>query len=311
MPTFNWNQSLLGLPPEWRATRGAGVKIALLDSGFDLSHPALAHLDVAGRTFDAGRPGFRPQARLVGEDDVSDRSPLDKPLHGTQCASVLAAQDASADGLIGVAPDAEIYLLRVTDPASETFLEQFVKAVTLALIKDVDIIAASYFPTFQAAPDFAVLGELFGKIRENRVFLVTTLENTGRMDRLNGLKFPSNQPESIVAGAATSRLLTPLPAGHLFSPAIRFLLPEQRVRGCAANGQYDDNRTLSSSLATSALAGALALALADWRQNHAPTERPTRDEALNLLHQIATPYEPAGILADPTLQFFNPHLLGV
>jgi hypothetical protein len=306
MPTFNWNQSLLGLPSEWRATRGTGVRIALLDSGFDLSHPALAHLDVAGRKFDVGRPGFRPQARLVGEDDVRDRSPLDKPLHGTQCASVLAAN--ADEGIIGLAPDAEIYLLRVTDPTSETFLEQFVKAVTLALIKEVDIIAASYFPTFQTAPDFAVLGELFGKIREKRVFLVTTLENTGRMDRLNSLKFPSNQPESIVAGAAATRLLTPQPAGHLFSPAIRFLLPEQRVRGCAANAQYDDNRTLSSSLATSALAGALALMLAHWRSSRAPGERPTRDEALQLLSQIAAPYDPLSTLEGPSLQFFNPHL---
>jgi membrane-anchored mycosin MYCP len=38
---MNWNSSLPDISPLWQYTKGKGIKVAILDSGADFSHPVL------------------------------------------------------------------------------------------------------------------------------------------------------------------------------------------------------------------------------------------------------------------------------
>jgi subtilisin len=78
-------------------SNGLGVGVAVLDTGVDL-----AHLDLAG-TVDAFN-AFGPQSC---QDDEG---------HGTHVAGIIAARDNTAD-VIGVAPKATIYCVKVLDSA--------------------------------------------------------------------------------------------------------------------------------------------------------------------------------------------------
>ncbi|MCG5431811.1 type VII secretion-associated serine protease mycosin [Mycobacterium sp. MYCO198283] len=81
------------LPSIWRLTRGAGQRVAVIDTGV-APHPRL--------------PRLRP-----GGDYVSDGDGLDDcDGHGTLVAGLIAAQPAPGDGFSGVAPDAEVLSIR-------------------------------------------------------------------------------------------------------------------------------------------------------------------------------------------------------
>ena len=73
---------------------GKGVKIAVIDSGADLSHEDLK---------------YKEAISFLG--DNNSQPPIDYFGHGTHVAGIIAAQD-NGKGVIGVAPDAEIYSLR-------------------------------------------------------------------------------------------------------------------------------------------------------------------------------------------------------
>ena len=78
-----------------RFARGEGVKIAIVDTGLDATHPELAS-SVASL-----------------EDFVGDGAPLaNGEVHGTAVAGVIASAANNGIGIIGVAPEARILSLR-------------------------------------------------------------------------------------------------------------------------------------------------------------------------------------------------------
>jgi thermitase len=84
-------------PQAWAVSRGAGVTVAVADTGVDAGHP-----DLAGRL----APGY---------DFVDDDAdPQDAHGHGTHVAGTIAAGENGA-GVIGVAPQALVLPLRVLD----------------------------------------------------------------------------------------------------------------------------------------------------------------------------------------------------
>lgn len=93
----------LQVPVVWQTyqTKGEGVKVAVVDSGIDYTHPAF------GGGFGAG---FRV---VDGYDFVdNDFDPMDENGHGTHVAGIIAA---NSPDMMGVAPDALLYAYRVLD----------------------------------------------------------------------------------------------------------------------------------------------------------------------------------------------------
>ena len=76
--------------------RGAGVRIGLLDTGVDGSHPALSGRIERFRYFEAGGFSFR------------DCDPIDSGWHGTHLAGLMVG-GRSSDGFVGIAPDAHLF----------------------------------------------------------------------------------------------------------------------------------------------------------------------------------------------------------
>jgi subtilisin family serine protease len=80
-------------------TGGAGIVVAVIDSGIDYTHPALGG-------------GYGPGFKVAGGYDFvnDDDDPMDDNGHGTHVAGTVAA---NAPGLIGVAPDATLLAYKV------------------------------------------------------------------------------------------------------------------------------------------------------------------------------------------------------
>ncbi|MFC5183915.1 S8 family peptidase [Actinomadura harenae] len=97
-----WHLAALHVPKAWKRSRGAGVTVAVLDTGVDKHHPDLTGRVVTGPDLTGGTR--RPGSRYWG-------------LHGTSMASIIAGHGhgpGDAQGVMGVAPASRVMSLRVT-----------------------------------------------------------------------------------------------------------------------------------------------------------------------------------------------------
>jgi subtilisin family serine protease len=130
-----------GITKAWEVSKGAGVKVAVIDSGVDAGHPDLKGAVTGG--YDASGAGTAKGQKTLGI----------KPEHGTLVATMLAGrghQPATAtpspgaspspvgpDGIVGVAPEAEILSVSTwlgsANPAGKTDQDQIPEAVRWAV----------------------------------------------------------------------------------------------------------------------------------------------------------------------------------
>lgn len=101
-----WGLERIGAPSAWERTVGAGIVVAVLDTGIDLEHP-----DLRDRLLRDG------DGRVVGRDFVDgDRVPQDENGHGTMVAGIALAMADNGEGIAGVAPGAWLMPVRVLGP---------------------------------------------------------------------------------------------------------------------------------------------------------------------------------------------------
>lgn len=109
-----WNLPRIGAPTVWARSTGAGVVVAVVDTGVDATHP-----DLTGRV--------RPAVDLLGED-LGDGDPNG---HGTAVASIVAA-GLNEVGMAGVAPGATILPVVALDPLGEGDTSTVAQAIIAA-----------------------------------------------------------------------------------------------------------------------------------------------------------------------------------
>ena len=125
-----WHLGKIGANTAWDSAQGAGVIIAVLDSGIDASHPDLAGNLVPGYNFYDGNTNT---ADVCG--------------HGTKVAGSAAAVTNNAAGVAGVAGQAKIMPLRIAYNTSGTcygWLSDIANGVTYAADHGARIANISY-----------------------------------------------------------------------------------------------------------------------------------------------------------------------
>jgi membrane-anchored mycosin MYCP len=91
-----WAQQVLGFQNAWQFTEGQGEKVAVVDSGVSINK------QLGGR--------------VIGEQSLAGTSAgLDCVDHGTGVAGIIAAAVKPRDPFVGVAPEADILSIKVTD----------------------------------------------------------------------------------------------------------------------------------------------------------------------------------------------------
>ncbi|MCW2992356.1 MAG: family serine peptidase, partial [Solirubrobacterales bacterium] len=113
-------EGALGRAAAWEQTTGAGALVAILDTGADFGHPDLQGAfwtnpaEIAGNGIDDDRDGYVDDVH--GADIVNgDGDPSDDEGHGTHVAGIVAARAGNGIGGAGLAPDAQIMIVKVLD----------------------------------------------------------------------------------------------------------------------------------------------------------------------------------------------------
>jgi subtilisin len=122
-----WGVKRIGAgEPHAGGFRGNGVKVAVIDSGIDYNHPDLA-ANYAG-----------------GYDFVNnDADPFDDNQHGTHVAGTIAARDDDA-GVIGVAPEARLYALKVLGANGSGSFSDVIAALQWAVDNGIQVTNMSF-----------------------------------------------------------------------------------------------------------------------------------------------------------------------
>jgi subtilisin family serine protease len=132
---LQWGHDAVDAPEAWETgARGQGVRVAVLDDGIDSDHPDLApNLNVSLCT------SFIP-----GESfEYNDTNPGDPFSHGCHISGTIAAAD-NADGIIGIAPEAELVMVKVLSSLSgEGPFSGIIEGIVYAANIDADIINMS------------------------------------------------------------------------------------------------------------------------------------------------------------------------
>ena len=124
-----WGLTAIGAPSVWKINRGAGITVAVIDSGSG-PHPDLdANLD-AGRT-------------MFGSIDSVGVLDIDNAGHGSHVAGIIAAVADNAIGGSGVAPQSRILPIRVLDAQGSGDSRDVSKAVRFAVDSGAKVINLS------------------------------------------------------------------------------------------------------------------------------------------------------------------------
>ncbi|MBN8730063.1 MAG: S8 family serine peptidase [Acidobacteria bacterium] len=198
---------------------GAGVKIAVIDSGVDQTHASMLAGELAApagfpKAGDEPALSFTSGKVIVARSYVSllpnrdpDNSPRDRVGHGTAVAAIAAGVRAAGPlaTVEGMAPDAWIGNYKVfgspgsNDGSSDDVV---MKAIDDAVADGMDIINLSLGSDLAPRLEFDPLVEAIERATAAGVLVVTASGNNG--GSLNTLSSPATAPSSLAAGASTS-----------------------------------------------------------------------------------------------------------
>ena len=239
---------LINLPGAWPVTVGAGITVAVLDSGLDATHPDLAGMSVvAPHNFVDGSAGY-------GTNDVTDVLG-----HGTHVSGTIAARTDNVTGIAGIAPGVSIMPLKVLQDDGRGSFGDLADAVDYAVVNGADVISMSLGGPLDASVA-AWLQTVMDNARAAGVVVVSAAGNNGTSTPI----YPAALP-SVIAVSATDRADDPatrdLKASYSnFGPWIDIAAPGTEIASTLPGGRYGSYT--GTSMATPHVAGIAALVAA-------------------------------------------------
>jgi subtilisin family serine protease len=211
-----WGQQMMRLDQLDPSLAGQGVKIGIIDSGCDNTHPQLRHV-TRGMDFTNNRDGASWSTDTV--------------FHGTHCAGIITAMSNQMKGVRGFAPMAEVHAFKVF-PGGR--FSDMVDALDQCIERQIDIVNMSL-----GGDDVSELvARKLAEVRQNGIACIVAAGNDS-----GPVQFPASEP-SVFAVAAIGKLdafppdsnhaqtvVPGLVAGAMFSPKFTAFGPKVAAAG--------------------------------------------------------------------------------
>jgi subtilisin family serine protease len=259
----DWGFDAMNVEPAHVAngTTGAGVTVAVVDSGVDYFHEDLDDnmwtnlgevpdngIDDDGNGFVDDDRGYDFQGNFFTSTQP-DNDPMDALGHGTHVAGIVAAED-NGIGVIGVAPDATIMPVKVLDDVGSGWDSQIAKGIRYAADNGADVINMSlggyaFSSLMRDAVEYA---------RDNGVTVVAAAGNEFIYSLAS---FPAGYPSVISVSAAERESLGETKTWWSNWGNADFMAPGEAVLSTIPDGNYA--RFSGTSMASPQVAGAIAL----------------------------------------------------
>jgi subtilisin family serine protease len=241
-----WGVSQIKAPQAWSTTTGHRVKVGVIDTGADFSHPDL-------------RQSLSRGINLLNRSML----PHDDNGHGTHIAGTIAAAN-QLQGMIGVAPRALISPVKAFDHNGSAFVSDIILGIEWCVRNRMDVINMSFGMKTRSK---ALLSAVTNAHNAG-VIIVASSGNDGKR---RSVDYPARYPQTIAVGA-TTRLRRVAPFSNR-GAYIDVYAPGDKIVSAWLRGKY--NEMSGTSMATSHVSGAIALLLA-----HKPGLTPTEIKSI-------------------------------
>jgi len=198
--------------------KGLGVKVAIIDSGIDYTHPDL----------DANYAG--------GYDFVNnDPDPMDDNGHGTHVAGTVAAEDNDvATSVVGVAPEAGLYALKVLNATGSGSYSDVIAALQWAVDNGMQVTNNSYGSSGNPGP---IVKAAFDNAEAAGVLNIGAAGNSGNCFGVGDSVIYPARWDSVVAVAATN-IADGVPCFSSSGPDVELAAPGASVTSTLVGGGY-------------------------------------------------------------------------
>jgi len=253
--TVPWGVTRVGAPGVWAAVfaapagaRGDGVNVAVIDTGIDLDHPDLA-VNIEGGYMAIAATGKYRKNRSYDDDNG----------HGSHVAGIVAAAD-NVQGVVGVAPGADLYAVKALDNNGSGWTSDIVDAVYWAIGthadrdsagsltpgNDIQVINMSLGSDYTSATLAQAVKDAFAA----GILVVAAAGNDG-----GAVDYPSAYPEALAVAATDASDTVPWWSSR--GPEVDLAAPGVGVYSTYRGGAYDS--LSGTSMAAPHVSGSVAL----------------------------------------------------
>lgn len=180
---------------------GAGIRVAVLDTGLDLTHPDFAGRKITSKSFIEG-------------EEVQDGNG-----HGTHCIGTACGSKLQTYPRYGVAYEAEIFAGKVLSDDGGGVDGGILAGINWAIANDCQIISMSLGAPIQTGQNFSRVYEQVGKRSLRRGTLIVAAAGNDSMRQyglVQPVSHPANCPSIMAVAAVDSRLaIAPFSNGGL------------------------------------------------------------------------------------------------
>lgn len=244
---LEWDIDRIGANLAWSTSTGANVAVAIIDTGIDKDHTDLISNIKGGVNFvlTSTKP---PKSNVVDPSKWDDDNG-----HGTHVAGTVAARDNEI-GVVGVAPEASLYAVKVLDSTGSGYVSNVISGITWAIENNMDVINMS----LGVPSDVQVLHNAVDAAYAAGIVVVAAAGNSGDGNATtNNVNYPAKY-SSVIAVSATDSNNT-VPSWSSDGAEVEIAAPGVSIRSTWNDGLY--NTISGTSMASPHVAGTVALIL--------------------------------------------------
>ena len=226
---------MIGVPSIWEdlGYTGTGMKIAIVDTGLDLDHPSFAadpelnedsltvadiekvlpklnaaQLYPAASAENLYRSAKVPFAFNYVDESLKASHDYDQQGdHGSHVAGIAAANACEGTSVIGVAPDAQVVVMKVFGANGGAYQDDLMAAIEDALLLDVDVINMSLGASAGFSSEDPELDAIYGRVEYFDTILAISAGNDTQSSYSNIWGTDQNtteHPDSAVVGSPST-----------------------------------------------------------------------------------------------------------
>jgi subtilisin len=170
---LDWGGAAMQLDRIPKQCRGAGIRIALIDSGIATSHKRLTRID-------HGIDIRSAEAKSWSKDAIG---------HGTPCAGLISAAPQTAHGVRGYAPDSELHICKLP---SDAYCSDLIVALDYCLQNAIDVACLG----FGCERGSALVEQRIAEAKQHGMSLIAAAGNSA-----GAVLFPACSPNVMAVGA--------------------------------------------------------------------------------------------------------------
>lgn len=230
-----WGVARTGAPSAWASNKtGAGVKVAILDTGIDYSHRDLSGVYAGGTTFVSGTS-----------------APMDDNGHGSHVSGSVAAA-YNGVGIVGVAPGVRLYSVKVLNSAGSGYVSDIIRGIDWSINNSMQVVSMS----FGTSSYIASLDEAIQRAYASGIVLVAAAGNSGTGSDTVGYPAKFSQVIAVAATDESNNRASFSSTG----PAVSLAAPGVSINSTVPGNSYA--RYSGTSMAAPHVSGVAALLLA-------------------------------------------------